>query len=354
MRTGHETASRLGTLAGIAILAGICGSTATGADLTLETVTAPPANRADEPLASQFSLAAATEFLDSASLHWINERKCFTCHTNYSYLMARPMVSHEGHAHRQVRAALEELVEVRWKNDKPRWDAEVVMSGAILAFNDAATTHKLHPTTRKALDRMWEIQKEDGGIAWLKCDWPPMESDDHYGATMVLIGVGVAPEKYAETPAAKAGVEKLLGYLRANPPPMLHHRAMLLWASRYFPAVLSAEEKQAVIAELRGLQKKDGGWSSPTLGTWQRADDKPQDPETPDGYATGFVTYVLRQAGVPAEDPQLMKSVAWLQKNQRESGRWYSRSLHKDNLHFLSHAGSAFAVMALVECGVKQ
>ena len=32
-----------------------------------------------------------------------------------------------------------------------------------------------------------------------------------------------------------------------------------------------------------------------------------------------------------------------------ESGRWFTRSLNRDNYHFLTHAGTAFAVMALSE-----
>ena len=43
--------------------------------------------------------------------------------------------------------------------------------------------------------------KEDGGFSWLKCDWPPMESDDHYGVTLAAIAVGVAPDDYVATPA---------------------------------------------------------------------------------------------------------------------------------------------------------
>jgi len=42
--------------------------------------------------------------------------------------MARPAVSPKDKAHQQVRAALEELVEKRWPEMGPRWDAEVVMS----------------------------------------------------------------------------------------------------------------------------------------------------------------------------------------------------------------------------------
>ena len=62
---------------------------------------------------------------------------------------------------------------------------------------------------------------------------------------------------------------------------------------------------------------------------------------------------VLRGAGVPVNEPPIARGVAWLKSHQRESGRWFTRSLNKDNEHFISHAGSAYAVMALVACGEK-
>lgn len=319
--------------------------------LTLENVVAPAANSPDEPLAQKFSLEAATQFLDAAALDWTKNRKCFTCHTNYSYLLARPAVSHLVPAHAQVRAALEELVEVRWAESGPRWDAEVVMSAAVLAYNDAVTTGRLHPATRKALDRMWSVQREDGGFHWLKCNWPPMESDDHYGATVALIGVGAAPEDYARSPAAQKGIARLRDYLKNNPPPTTHHQAMLLWASTYIDGLMSAAERDVAVRQLSALQHADGGWALAALGDWKRTDGKEQDTQTSDGYATGFVVYVLRRAGIPADDPRLRRGVAWLKAHQRESGRWFTRSLNKDNRHFISHAGTAFAVLALEACG---
>lgn len=316
-----------------------------------ENVAAPGPNRADEPLAADFSPEAAARFLDTASLDWTKNRQCFTCHTNYAYLMARPALSPEVKAHAQVRAALEELVEERWPEKGPRWDMEVVTTAAVLAFNDAATTGRLHATTRKALERMWSVQREDGGFDWLKCNWPPMESDDHYGATFALIGVGAAPDGYAETPAAQAGIKKLRSYLKKNPPPTLHHKAMVLWASTYVDGLMTDSERQDTVKELLAVQKKDGGWALAALGDWKRSDGKAQDTETSDGYATGFVIYVLRRAGVPADNVQIRKGVVWLKSNQRESGRWFTRSLNRDNKHFISHAGTAFAVLALEACG---
>ncbi|MBC8356182.1 MAG: squalene--hopene cyclase [Planctomycetes bacterium] len=319
-------------------------------ELTLDNVTTPAANSVDEPLAADFSLDNATRFLDQASLDWTKSRKCFTCHTNFSYLIARPTISADGTAHRQVRRALEELVEKRWEEKGPRWDAEVVMSAAVLAMNDAATSGKLHATTQKALDRMWTLQREDGGFDWLKCGWPPMESDDDYGIAIAALAAGAAPNDYGKSETARAGVQKLRDYLKKNPPPTLHHTAMLMWADSHGTELLTPAERDSAIEKLSALQQPDGGWSFATLGNWERSDGTEQDTNLSDGYGTGFVVFVLRQAGVSSDDARLQKGVSWLKQHQRESGRWYSRSLNKDSKHFISHAGSAFAVMAIQSC----
>jgi hypothetical protein len=165
------------------------------AAVTLENFVAPRPNRADEPLAKQFSLARAAEFMDSAALDWQKSRQCFTCHTNYAFLLARPAISADGPAHAAVRSFAEKLV-----------------------------------------------------------------------------------------------------------------------------------------------------------ADWNRSDGLEQDPKTSDGYGTGFVVYVLRRAGLTADDARLQRGIAWLKANQRESGRWFTRSLNKDGKHFISHAGTAFAVLALASC----
>jgi squalene-hopene/tetraprenyl-beta-curcumene cyclase len=318
--------------------------------VTLDNVVAPTANAADEPVAGQYSLERALHFLDSAALDWQKTRGCMTCHTNYAYLMARPTISADAPAHAEARKFAEELVTVRWPNQGPRWDTEVVATATILASNDAATTGKLHPVTRQALDKMWTLQREDGGWTWLKCDWPPMESDDDFGVPFAAIGAGVAPEGYADTPAARVGLDKIRAYLKNNPPPTLHHKAMVLWASSYVTDLMTPEDRQACIDALRALQHDDGGWGLATLGNWQRADGTLQDLAASDGYGTGFVIYVLRRAGVPADDPQLQRGIAWLKTHQRDSGRWFTRSVHADSKHFITHAGTAFAVLALAAC----
>jgi squalene-hopene/tetraprenyl-beta-curcumene cyclase len=60
-----------------------------------------------------------------------------------------------------------------------------------------------------------------------------------------------------------------------------------------------------------------------------------------------LVVFVLRQSGVPATDDAVRRGAAWLRANQRVSGRWFTASLNTDRAHYISHAGTAFAVLAL-------
>lgn len=347
------------SVVGLAVSLAVAGSgIATLADepgapqpVTLDTAERPAASTPDEPLAEQYSLEAAVHFLDSASLDWQKSRNCMTCHTNYLYLIVRPAVGADNEAHRAVRNYAERLVTERWAERGPRWDAEVVMSAMTLAYNDRLTSGRLSPVARQALDRMWTVQQEDGGFDWLKCEWPPMESDDDFGAPMAALAALVAPDDYALSPAAEQGLEKLRGYLASQPPPSLHHAAMWLWADSFEPGVLlTAAQRDEVLGELFARQRPDGGWALPTLGDWTRHDGQPQDTDSSDGYATGLVLYIARVSGVAADDERPARGAAWLHAHQRASGRWFTRSLWKDNHHFLSHAGTAWAILGLAEC----
>lgn len=318
----------------------------------------PAANSADEPHVSSVSLTAAARFLDAVAVNWTRERKCGTCHTNVPYLFARGTLKDaptEGPA--LVRRFFEDRA-AHWDDDaktaKPRWDAEVVTTAVALAFDDAHTSGKLHPLTRKALDRMWTLQRPNGAWNWLKCTWPPFEHDDYFGAVFAAVGTANAPEGYAQTEAAQQGLKKLNAYLRKTPPPSLHHKAWLLWASTKLDGLLIASERRATIKELMDLQRDDGGWSLASLGDWQGHDGRTNDKNAPsDGYGTGLVVYVLRQAGVPAKDHAIQCGVRWLRTNQRASGSWFTRSLNTDGTHYITNAGTAFAVLALTACADK-
>jgi squalene-hopene/tetraprenyl-beta-curcumene cyclase len=310
-----------------------------------------------EPLAPVASLHQAARYLDETAMNWTEKHRCGTCHTNYPYLVARATLNEPDSAESiAVRRFFEERV-THWddleKSSKPRWDAEVVATAWVLALGDSLTTRDLQPLSRKALDRVWTLQKPNGGFDWLKCGWPPLEHDDYYGAVVAALGAGYAPGHYAQTAAAKAGIDRLRAYFAATPAPNLHHETMLLWASTRLDRLMTSQERDETVAKLRKLQRTDGGWSLPSLGAWKRRDGSRNDPQAAsDGYATGLAVFVLRQTGVPASDPTLRRGVGWLLANQRTSGRWFTRSLNNDKEHYIANAGTAFAVLALRACEV--
>jgi squalene-hopene/tetraprenyl-beta-curcumene cyclase len=339
---------------GVVSLACALALAAGGAGAGPERFPKPAPNSPDEPLAKTASTAAAARFLDNAAVNWTESRKCATCHTNVPYLMARPAIKEDPEGLKLVRQFFEGRVK-NWDNDakrdRPRSDAEVVATAAALAFDDAQTTGKLHPLTRKALDRMWARQGPAGAWNWDKCTWPPFEHDDYYGAALAALAAGIAPEGYARGESAREGLAKLKDYLRKEPAPTLHHKAWLLWASMRLDGLMTKAQRDQTVKELLARQRDDGGWSLPSLGDWKGFDGRPNDVSAPaDGYGTGLVVYVLRQAGVPGEDGAVRRGVAWLKAHQRASGRWFTRSLNTDRSHYISHAGTAFALMALKAC----
>ena len=63
------------------------------------------------------------------------------------------------------------------------------------------------------------------------------------------------------------------------------------------------------------------------------------------------MAYVLLQAGEKPSDPAVANAVGWMRANQRESGRWFTRSLNTDKAHYITNAGTAFCVLALAAAG---
>jgi|SRR5579872_1439080 len=74
-----------------------------------------------------------------------------------------------------------------------------------------------------------------------------------------------------------------------------------------------------------------------------------------DGVATGLIIYVLQEAGIPLNNPQLQKGIYWLRSNQLADGDWPASSVNKrkhrsyNTRLFMNDAGTAFAVLALTE-----
>jgi squalene-hopene/tetraprenyl-beta-curcumene cyclase len=329
---------------------------------------------------------AAAAYLDGRMTWWINWKPaardhdtfCVSCHTVVTYTMGRPALRKAlgepgpSATERQILDSVTKRVRM-WKEVEPFYPdekrgvpktaesrgTESVLNALILVDYDVPTGN-LSADARLALDQMWAEQLKSGDArgawTWLQFHNAPWEGDSqYYGATLAALAVGSAPGNYPSDPAIRENLQLLRAYLvRERDSQILINRLMLLWASTKMPGLLTRAQQKAIEQEALGKQQADGGYSlSSFVGDWKRHDGTPLDMRS-DGFATGIVAFVLREAGMPPDDPHLKRSLAWLAQNQdKAEGLWFGYSLnHRDDLssptgHFMSDAATAFAVLAL-------
>jgi squalene-hopene/tetraprenyl-beta-curcumene cyclase len=325
---------------------------------------------AEEPKRDAVSVDLAKTYLEHGSLAWSGERKCVSCHTNGTYMVTRPALSASlGQPPEDTRqfflTTLSKLQEEKLDRLKQSTrPAQVIYIAAGLSEWDAHVSKQLSPETEKSLELMFAIQNENGTWGSLDC-WPPFESDAYHEATVAAMAAATAPgwlqkAEASDNAALKAGIEKLKNYLRTEKPAHDYSRTLLLWANSRMTDLLSAEQKQELIDALVKHQRADGGWSIRTFAapeTWgsgNRAAKLKAEPEfadpPSDGHMTGLAVIVLREAGIGADDPRVQKGITWLKANQRESGRWWTRSLNTDTWHFITYSGTAYPLLALQMC----
>lgn len=318
---------------------------------------APPKSTqdtADEPVRASFSLEAAAGYLDRRA--HLSENHCYACHSTFTYLPARSLIDPLAPEVMRTRVMLERLLTKLHDPEqaptvKTQHVSRVRLLAAVeLARHDAATTGRLDPVTRRGLDHLWERQNAAGGIDWIHVREAPQAIDDWWPAAMIALGVAAAPEDYASTEAAKAGLEKLRGWFRSQTAKTRHERALTLLADSAIGGILDEAPRARCIGSIRSGQRGDGGWGMADLAPWRRKDKKPLDPARSDGYATALCVYALARSGIDPADPGLRKGIDWLKTNQRETGGWFTQSpFARDKL--ASNTGTSFAIQALAAGG---
>jgi squalene-hopene/tetraprenyl-beta-curcumene cyclase len=337
---------------------------------------------------------AAARYLDGREVYWQGWDRaqkdhgtlCVSCHTQATYGLARPALRQDlgeqgpSPAEQVMLASIQKRVSM-WKEMDPFYsdaqsgagkevesrNAESVLNAVILSSYDARQGH-LSETTRTAFDNAWALQSTSGSASgawvWQNFHYTPWESpeSEYHGAALMAVAVAKAPDHYRDDPKIAANLAALTSYLSSHyeAQPLLN-KVVALWASNWFPGVLTPAQRANLLGSLYKLQRPDGGWSLTDLGTWKRVDDTPLETR-PDGYATGLTVLVLEEIvatnshAAPQAEEHVNRGIAWLVANQdKTTGAWPAWSLNKNrdiNTNvgkFMSDAATSYAVLALDE-----
>jgi squalene-hopene/tetraprenyl-beta-curcumene cyclase len=343
---------------------------------------------------------AAAAYLDYRAgwwMEWTGSARdhgtfCISCHTALPYALSRsalrPALAETSSTVSERRLIDNVTKRVRlWKDVGPYYSdqgydgkaaesrgTESVLNALILASHDAQSG-RLSDDTRAAFDNMWALQQTSGdnrgAWLWLQFDQEPWEANDspYYGAALAAMAVGTAPGNYGSRPEIQNNLQLLREYLnRESAAQSTINRVFLLWASTKLPGLLDPEKQQkAIINEVLSRQRADGGWRLASIAwrwngwslrsllkMWLREDGTPLEGKS-DGVATGLITLVLQEVGVPRDNAQLKNGLSWLLRNQDTEGFWPASSVNKrkslssNTGRFMSDAATAFAVLALTE-----
>ena len=320
---------------------------------------------AGEPIRKTLSISAARDYLSNGSRAWTEERKCVSCHTNGTFMQLAPsfgtLFNNQIESHRNFflseAAYLKKTATPSIKEGLQPTQLAYIANG--LATYDA-TKNKLTVETKETLDLMLTAQSEDGSYNNLDC-WPPFESSSYHGANIAAMALAIAPDYLEQvTKEQQKQIDALKRYLQTTKPPHDYARMLLLWTASKWKGLINEQVKQDTINMIIAQQQDDGGWSMRTFAAPEKwgsgvrkeliSSEVQQEGTPSDGHQTGLAIMVLRESGTPMDHPAVQRGIKWIKANQRESGRWWTRSLNGDGQQYITYSGTFYPLRALQLC----
>lgn len=334
---------------------------------------------ADEPRVKQFgaaSLKLAATYLEAGALSWVREKSCVNCHTTGPYLTERTAWTKQfGAASSEVH---KDFVDSVPKEVKPAKETETrghkhypstfysVWRSLGLAEWDRHITGRLSEPTERSLRDLFEQQSQSGAfVSHGEVEIPHITTDFEL-SLQAARAITAAPGWLAglKDETLMGRVTRLKEYLRTAVPKNDFDRILRLQLAHYLPELVQAKDRDAALALLSAKQHADGGWSirdmsavndwhfemSTTVVNLINGLPDALNPES-DAYMTALGVVLLRQSNVPTTDLRIQRGLAWLRREQRESGRWWMHSLYRGNYHYITYIATAQAVKAFALSG---
>jgi squalene-hopene/tetraprenyl-beta-curcumene cyclase len=331
---------------------------------------------ADEAKVKSFdaeSLRKVSQYLDDGAVAWLRERKCVACHSPGAYLVDRPMLTKQlGKPREEVLTAFIDSIDEKPRDTKEKQGVtyhllaeRAVWRAAGLVQWDKYVTGKTSEHTDRALRMMLMQQSSHGGFYMPDAVEIPYETTDFELTQHAARAIVEAPEWLAKLTDQSIieRINRLKQFLREVEPRHDYDRALRIGLAAFMPEVVAPKDRLADTEMLWSKQHSDGGWSTRDMSDVNNWSPHMTDivvklieglpdaaaPES-DPYMTALAICLLRESGVPANDPRIQKGVAWLKRELRVTGRWWMHSLYRGNYHFSTYIATAKAMQALAMC----
>ena len=287
------------------------------------------------------TIQRSVPYIEEQGLWWIEQKKCVTCHRVGMMVWSLDSAKRNGF---KVSDRLDEWLQ--WaadqslaKNDKGTvvglGDKEGVAQ-ILLRFDGPSVDPDQAETRKKLASLLLEGQQPDG--SWKAGGQLPFQKrpapETNRVSTMWLALTLLREGNETSVPVVK----KAMQYIKASPP----GKSTEWYAVRLLLATQTKDDemRDQMVAQLRSLQKPDGGWG------WMVEDES-------DALGTGMALYAFIVAGLDRQDASVKGAQQFLVSTQRADGSWPVKGTKEKKKESIEETavywGTCWAVIGLVE-----